>query len=68
MGARTSRATPALGVAGLTGRTRRYGLHLEEQCRATLLADIAHTPHDLADWGALGGIVGSPAGGIAGRR
>ena len=53
---------PSALAAGLTGRTPRYGFHLEEKRRATLLVDIAHTPVDLADWGALGGIVGRFAG------
>ncbi len=53
---------PSALAAGLTGRTPRYGFHLEEKRRATLLVEIAHTPHDLADWGALGGIVGRLAG------
>ena len=53
---------PSALAAGLTGRTPRYGYHLEEKRRATLLIDIADTPCDLADWGALGGIVGRLAG------
>ncbi len=53
---------PSALAAGLTGRTPRYGYHLDAHRRATLLVDIAHTPHDLADWGALGGIVGRLAG------
>ena len=53
---------PSALAAGLTGRTPRYGFHLEEKRRATLRIDIAHTPDDLADWGALGGIVGRLAG------
>jgi len=51
----------ALG-AGLTGRTPRYGFHLDERRRATLLIQTAATPRDLNDWGALGGIVGRLAG------
>src|SRR5215472_7706049 len=51
----------ALG-AGLTGRTPRYGYHLDEHRRATLLIQAATTPRDLAEWGALGGIVGRLAG------
>ena len=53
---------PSALAAGLTGRTPRYGYHLEEKRRATLLIDVADTPCDLADWGALGGIVGRLAG------
>jgi hypothetical protein len=51
----------ALG-AGLTGRTPRYGYHLDERRRATLTIDVRFTPRALHDWGALGGIVGRLAG------
>jgi predicted aconitase len=53
---------PSALSAGLTGRTPRYGFHLDERRRATLLIQLAATPRDLADWGALGGIVGRLAG------
>jgi len=53
---------PSALSAGLTGRTPRYGYHLDERRRATLLVQLAATPRDLADWGALGGIVGRLAG------
>ena len=53
---------PSALAAGLTGRTPRYGFHLDERRRATLLIDVAQTPDDLADWGALGGVVGRLAG------
>jgi predicted aconitase len=53
---------PSALAASLTGRTPRYGYHLDEKRRATLLIEIADTPSDLADWGALGGIVGRLAG------
>src|ERR1051326_5710932 len=53
---------PSALSAGLTGRTPRYGYHLDERRRATLLIQLATTPRDLADWGALGGIVGRLAG------
>jgi predicted aconitase len=51
----------ALG-AGLTGRTPRYGFHLDERRRATLVVRVAFTPREYSDWGALGGIVGRLAG------
>jgi predicted aconitase len=51
----------ALG-AGLTGRTPRYGYHLEEKRQATLVVDVDWTPRELNEWGALGGIVGRMAG------
>jgi predicted aconitase len=53
---------PSALSAGLTGRTPRYGFHLDERRRATLLVQVAATPRDLNDWGALGGIVGKIAG------
>lgn len=53
---------PSALAAGLTGRTPRYGFHLSEKRRATLLLRIAVTPRELHDWGALGGIVGRIAG------
>jgi predicted aconitase len=51
----------ALG-AGLTGRTPRYGFHLDAHRRATLLVRVGFTPRELDEWGALGGIVGRLAG------
>src|SRR6266478_6085589 len=53
--------TEALAAA-LTGRTPRYGYHLEERRRATLVVNVGFTPRELNDWGALGGIVGRLAG------
>jgi len=53
---------PSALSAGLTGRTPRYGYHLDAQRRATLLIELSWTPRDLNDWGALGGIVGKLAG------
>src|SRR5215831_14176319 len=43
---------PSALSAGLTGRTPRYGFHLDERRRTTLLIQIAATPRDLNDWGA----------------
>jgi predicted aconitase len=53
---------PSALSAGLTGRTPRYGYHLDERRRATLVVTVAWTPRALNDWGALGGIVGRLAG------
>jgi predicted aconitase len=53
---------PSALSAGLTGRTPRYGYHLDERRRATLAVDAGFTPRTLNDWGALGGIVGRLAG------
>jgi predicted aconitase len=53
---------PSALSAGITGRTPRYGYHLAERRRASLVAHLTHTPRELNDWGALGGIVGRLAG------
>ncbi len=63
LGARSNfEGGPSALAAGLTGRTPRYGFHLEQQRRATLMIDVVKTPDELTDWGALGGIVGRLAG------
>jgi predicted aconitase len=63
LGARSNfEGGPSALAAGLTGRTPRYGFHLPEQRRATLLLRVDYTPHELHDWGAIGGIVGRIAG------
>ena len=49
---------PSALAAGLTGRTPRYGYHLPQHRRGTRHFDLKQRPRDLADWGALGGIVG----------
>jgi hypothetical protein len=46
----------------LTGRTPRYGFHLDERRRATLHVRTTYTPDSLNDWGALGGVIGRLAG------
>lgn len=53
---------PSALSAGLTGRTPRYGFHLNENRRATLRIRVEFTPESLSDWGALGGIIGRLAG------
>ncbi|MGC1779620.1 MAG: aconitase X catalytic domain-containing protein [Xanthobacteraceae bacterium] len=53
---------PSALSAGLTGRTPRYGYHLDERRLATLLVEVSFSPRDLSDWGALGGVVGKLAG------
>jgi predicted aconitase len=53
---------PSALSAGLTGRTPRYGFHLDAHRRATLLVRVGFTPRELSDWGALGAIVGRIAG------
>ena len=49
---------PSALAAGLTGRTPRYGYHLEEHRGGSKHFAVRWRPRDLADWGALGGIVG----------
>jgi predicted aconitase len=53
---------PSALAAGLTGRTPRYGFHLDAHRVGTRLFELKHRPRDLADWGALGGIVGKATG------
>jgi hypothetical protein len=53
---------PSALAAGLTGRTPRYGFHLDGQRLATLVVECDFTPVDWSDWGALGGLVGRLAG------
>ena len=59
MGARSNfEGGPSALAAGLTGRTPRYGYHLEEHRGGSKHFAVRWRPRDLADWGALGGIVG----------
>ena len=53
---------PSALAAGLTGRTPRYGYHLDECRLPTRHFRLAATPRDLSEWGALGGIVGRECG------
>src|SRR5437660_8385672 len=53
---------PSALSAALTGRTPRYGYHLAERRRASLLIEVTFTPRALDEWGALGGIIGRLAG------
>ncbi len=53
---------PSSLAAGLTGRTPRYGLHLEQNRRATKRFNVEWQPQSLSDWGALGGIIGARTG------
>src|ERR1700749_2218124 len=53
---------PSALSAGLTGRTPRYGFHLDARRAATLAIDVNDTPPALGEWGALGAIVGRLAG------
>ncbi len=58
---------PSALAAGLTGRTPRYGYHLDDARRATHRFRATAPPRDLSEWGALGGIVRRASGSVAGR-
>jgi hypothetical protein len=63
LGARSNfEGGPSALAAGLTGRTPRYGYHLDRHRQATLLIDVVETPDELTGWGALGALVGRLAG------
>lgn len=53
---------PSALAAGLTGRTPRYGLHLDENRRATKRFRVHRQPEGLTDWGVLGAVIGRKAG------
>jgi len=60
-GARTNfEAGKSSFAAALTGRTPAYGFHLDEVRRGNILVNVDARMKDLADWGALGKIVGHP--------
>ncbi len=59
LGARTNReGGPSALAAAIIGRTARYGLHLEENRRATALIEVRCAIQSDADLGALGYLVG----------
>jgi predicted aconitase len=59
-GARSNfEAGPAALAAALTGRVPEYGYHLDRHRRGVFQVDLAADLDDLADWGAVGKIVGS---------
>ncbi|MBA3505327.1 MAG: aconitase X catalytic domain-containing protein [Betaproteobacteria bacterium] len=49
---------PAALAAGVTGRTPEYGFHLDEHRRGTFTVQLDAALDDLADWGAVGKLVG----------
>ena len=53
---------PSALAAGLTGRTPRYGLHLERNRQATRRFIVSEQPIGLTDWGLLGAVAGKTAG------
>ena len=63
LGARSNfEGGPSALAAGLTGRTPRYGLHLESNRLATRRFIVEEPPGDLLDWGVLGAAIGRKAG------
>ena len=58
-GARSNfEAGPAALAAALTGRTPEYGFHLDEHRQGTFAVELKAKLDDLADWGAVGKLVG----------
>jgi predicted aconitase len=58
-GARTNfESGPAALAAAITGRTPEYGFHLDEHRRGTFAVRLDAALGDLADWGAVGKLVG----------
>jgi predicted aconitase len=53
---------PSAIAAGLTGRTPRYGFHLDAARRANVHVRVDWTPATLDEWGALGAVIGRLAG------
>ncbi len=53
---------PSALAAGLTGRTPRYGLHIDKNRRSTKRYQVTEEPQDLMDWGVLGATIGRMAG------
>ncbi len=60
-GARTNfESGPAAMAAAMTGRVPEYGFHLDRHRRGTILVELKTDLEDLAEWGALGKLVGEP--------
>jgi len=58
-GARTNfESGPAALAAALTGRTPAYGFHLDRHRKGTFVVRLDARLDDLADWGAVGKLVG----------
>ena len=59
LGARSNfESGPAALAAALTGRTPAYGFHLDENRKGNVLVKVEAKLENLADWGALGKLVG----------
>jgi predicted aconitase len=60
-GARSNfEAGPAALAAAMTGRVPEYGYHLDRHRKGTFIVQVAMELTDLAEWGALGKLVGEP--------
>lgn len=63
LGARSNfEGGPSALSAALTGRTPRYGYHLDRNRRGTHRYVVEFAPRDWSEWGALGGLIGRMAG------
>jgi predicted aconitase len=51
---------PAALAAAITGRTPEYGFHLDEHRRGRFTVALRARLDDLADWGAVGKLIGEP--------
>src|SRR5207249_11879367 len=59
LGARSNfESGPAALAAALTGRTPEYGFHLDDNRKGTFSVELHARLDDLADWGAVGKLVG----------
>lgn len=63
-GARSNfEAGPSALAASMTGRVPRYGFHLDEPRKANVIVRVHAAPRELAEWGALGCLVGKTMNG-----
>lgn len=63
LGARSNfEGGPSALAAGLTGRTPRYGLHLDRFRMGTHRFVVRQQPEGLTGWGTLGAVIGAKAG------
>ena len=59
LGARSNfESGPVALATALTGRTPAYGFHLDERRKGKILVELEAEPKNLADWGAVGKLVG----------
>jgi predicted aconitase len=59
LGARSNfESGPVALATALTGRTPAYGFHLDERRKGMILVEVEAKPRNLADWGAIGKLVG----------